>query len=226
MFLDSPLSPHGTSQAVALRSFLEQPRDLAHGLSQPEAVAHAMLRSASGSPPSVLASSNLRRAAETAALALSERLGRTKEPIHILSSLQEISPNVDTLSLAGVGGRPPPSGRANARADDYASLCDSNRGNKKVRGRGDARLAEFAEWCFSAEAGGGKGGVVAAGHSLWFRYFMDRYLPPSAVHPSRKKKIQNCALLAFQLARGVDKAGKVHFRILPESVNLLIGGYH
>jgi len=220
VFIDSPLSALGRQQATALHHFLEEPRGESHGLSRGEAVAHAMLRGAAGAPPSVLVSSNLRRAAETAAIALSERLRRTREPLHILSSLQEISPNVDTLALAPRHGGPPPP-RVPA-GEPYAPSAAANRGNKALRGRGDARLAEFAAWCF--EAGGG--GVIAAGHSLWFRYFLDRYLPAKAVHESRRKKIKNCALLALALQRGVGADGKVHFRIPPESVTLLYGGYH
>jgi broad specificity phosphatase PhoE len=240
VFLDSPLSRLGRAQAAQLAAFLQQPRHEAHGLSHAEARAHAMVRSATtpggeggpasshGHHASVLATSNLRRACETAQLALAERLRRTKEPLRVLSSLQEISPNVDALSMAARHGPPPETHRAGlpdaGSAAAYAERfeCSGNGGNKALRGRGCARLAQFAEWAFTLPPGTG---VVATGHSLWFRSFMDRYLPAGCVHASRKKKVANCSLLALQLQRGVDATGRAVFRIPPESVHMLYGGF-
>jgi hypothetical protein len=71
-------------------------------------------------PTSVVTSSNLRRATQTAVVALWDRLqpdpstGRFHEEIKILSSLQEVSRNVDTLSLAGNGAAVPLQGVAHA----------------------------------------------------------------------------------------------------------------
>ena len=53
---------------------------------------------------SVVVTSNLQRAIETAAIALWGRLQRTGEQVHVLSDLQEVSRNVDTMSPP-----PPPS---------------------------------------------------------------------------------------------------------------------
>jgi len=219
VFLDSPLSFLGMAQATALSTFLDEPRTEDHGLFPADVAAHALLRAAPGSQPSVLATSNLRRAAATTAVALAERLRRTGEPVHVLSSLQEISPNVDTLTLSVPYGPPPLREKACAglRTDNGC-----NRGNKPVHGRGDMRLEEFAAWCFTHQ---GKG-VVAAGHSLWFRYFMDAYLPPGVAHESRKKKVKNCALLAFTLQKATDAQGCARFRIMPETIAMVYGGYH
>jgi hypothetical protein len=56
---------------------------------------------------SVVVTSNLQRAIETAAIALWGRLQRTGEQVHVLSDLQEVSRNVDTMSLSDSAGLPP-----------------------------------------------------------------------------------------------------------------------
>ena len=220
-FIDSPLSHLGCAQASALATFLAQPRTEEHGLSKAEAAAHALVRATPGSGQSVLCTSTLRRAAATVAISCGERLRRTGETVYALSDLQEMSPNVDTLALAGKGEAPPLREKAAA-----AMKCSGtyNAGNKRVRGTGDTRLAGFAEWCFSG--GHGAGGVIAAGHSLWFRAFIDTYLPKDVDHEARKKKVRNCAVLAFTLQQGVTPGGKPVFRIAPDSLAMVYGGYH
>lgn len=61
--------------------------------------AQDLINRAPGAPPSVVASSNLRRALATGGVALSARLHRTREPVHVLSSLQEITVNIDALAI-------------------------------------------------------------------------------------------------------------------------------
>lgn len=41
------------------------------------------------------------------------------------------------------------------------------------------------------------------GHSLWFKSFFDVYLPKSADAVARKRKLANCACVAFTLQKGV-----------------------
>ena len=222
-FIDSPLSHLGCAQASALATFLAQPRTEEHGLSKAEAAAHALVRATPGSGVghSVLCTSTLRRAAATVAISCGERLRRTGETVYALSDLQEMSPNVDTLALAGKGETPP---LREKQASAMKCSGSYNAGNKRVRGTGDVRLAGFAEWCFSG--GHGAPGVIAAGHSLWFRAFIDTYLPKDVTHEARKKKVRNCAVLAFSLQRGVNAAGKPVFRIVPDSLAMVYGGYH
>ena len=62
-----------------------------------------MLRGQRGKGSSVLTCSNLRRAMATAAGALSWRLAETGERIKMLSCTQEISRNVDTISISPPG---------------------------------------------------------------------------------------------------------------------------
>ena len=74
-------------------------------------------------------------------------------------------------------------------------------------------------------ASAGREAVVAVGHSGWFRSFFDVYLPRSAAsHPARKRKIVNCGLVAFTLQRGTVR-GEIRYRIAPESVMALYGGF-
>ena len=216
VFVDSPLSATGAAQAAALSVFLASPRTEADGLSKAEAEAHAIVRGAAGAPPSVLASSNLRRAIATAGICLAERVRRTAEPMHVLTCLQEISPNVDALSLTPAQASPAMPGLG------LRYEVAGNAGNKAVRSRGGARLAAFAAWAFERP---GREAVVATGHSLWLRSFIDCYLPRTATHEARRKKVANCAVLAFTLQRG-RVGDETVYRIPPESIAMLYGGYH
>ncbi len=131
VFVDSPLSVLGCRQAQELQNFVET---------------HPLLRGSEGK--SVVACSNLRRAVSTATIGFLPRLKRTQERIHILSSLQEVTFNIDGLSLAkpqcppvlsddevhAIGGK---------RADFHPERvldASENSGDKAVRGRGISRM--------------------------------------------------------------------------------------
>lgn len=80
-------------QCAALQAFLRKP------CLDPAASADFAALTA-GEGYSLVVSSQLRRAACTIAIALSDRLRRSREAIFVHSSLQEISRNFDTLALA------------------------------------------------------------------------------------------------------------------------------
>ena len=64
------------------------------------------------------------------------------------------------------------------------------------------------------------------GHSGWFRAFFDLYLPKALKdHPARLKKVVNCGVVAFTLQRGTGAGGRVGYRIAPESICVLYGGF-
>ena len=214
VFVDSPLSAAGRAQAAALSVFLSQPRTTADGLSHAEAEAHALCRAGPGAPASVVCASNLRRAIQTAGIGLSERLRRTGEQVHVLTSLQEISPNVDALSITPA--KTPPSLPGLPLRYDVSG----NSGNKALRSTGLPRMAAFAAWAFERP---GREAVVAVGHSLWLRSFMDCYLPRNAPHEARRRKVANCAVVAFTLQRGRVGEDTV-YRIVPDSISMLYGG--
>lgn len=221
LFLDSPLSAVGSHQAANLAKWLAHPRAHADGATAGEERARATLAAVPGGPPSVLATSNLRRSASTAAIALAERLRRTGEAVAVLSSLQEVSPNVDTLALAPPGCPVP-------CAPPLRCACGYNTGNKPLRSRAgaSARLAAFAAWAAAQPPGVT---VVAVGHSLWFRAFLDAYLPRGAAGvDARRRKLANCGVLAMTLQSAPTAgggAGGMLFRIPPESVVNVYGGW-
>jgi len=90
VFVDSPLSALGAQQAIDAQKFIESMSD-----SDPLA---GVLKGTSGS--SVLVSSNLRRALSTAGIVFMQRMRRTQEKIKILSSLQEVTFNIDGMAIA------------------------------------------------------------------------------------------------------------------------------
>lgn len=210
VFVDSPLSEEGCDQAKELHQFIEGSTT---GIG-------AIVKGIEGD--SIICSSNLRRALSTGTIGCWERLRRTQEKIHILSCLQEVTFNIDGVALA--------------KAQDYPELCDEelaafqmkknsfnperyynareNDGNKQVHSVGIDRIKDFAAWCFHQD----ESSIIAAGHSLYFRYFFDTFLPKASSHPTRKLKMQNCAVVSFNLQKGKGKGGKPWFRIDEESI--------
>jgi hypothetical protein len=219
VFLDSPLSLQGMSEANAITNLFEllgsaradfnsstihlarSDGDILHPdnatADEWASRLHNALRS-SGDGGLVLACSNLQRAAETLVLALAGApctAGAPPRSIHVLSCLQEISRNVDAMSLAPARAAPllqPAVLRLRARAaaarrheteedagdaaddDDAYTFDAAGNAGDRAPAPGDAggaagRLEAFARWCF--EHGPREGDViVAAGHSNWFRW--------------------------------------------------------
>ena len=89
-YIDSPLSALGREQCEELRRFLQRP------CLDPNAQRDFDVLT-KGESESLLVSSQLRRAAATAFIALSDRLARSKEKVVLHSSCQEISRNFDTM---------------------------------------------------------------------------------------------------------------------------------
>ena len=168
----------------------------------------------------VVATSNLRRAAQTVALGLKTRLTKnSSEKILVLSSLQEISTNIDTLSLTPAFTAPslPNVSPDLAREDRFD--VSFNSGNKLLRGNGLQRMQAFAEWAFKRD----EDVIIVGGHSLWFKYFFREFLPSSAnPYDARDVKIANGGVVALTIERGtVDDAsllGQVHYCVDPDSI--------
>eukprot|EP00947_MAST-08B_sp_MAST-8B-sp1_P000730 g730.t1 len=122
VLIDSPLSATGEGQAAALQGFVASYRPKGRF---PDNIV-SCLRGEEGAATTVLVSSNLRRALQTGIIALWPRLvrgareeaaagassgargqsGRHRRKICVLSSLQEMSRNVDTNALATRGKLP------------------------------------------------------------------------------------------------------------------------
>jgi hypothetical protein len=163
-FLDSPLSDYGMSQCEGLCKFLSQP------CIDPTAKADFAALTTPGT--GLLVTSPLRRCVGSLAIALHARLRHGKEAVLLHSSLQEISRNFDTQSLAPKGGAPKMAGSPKLEAG--LNLDGSaNDGNKSFGFTGAKRLADFAQWATKRH----EHTIIVCGHSLWFRNFFQLYLP-------------------------------------------------
>eukprot|EP00667_Euglena_gracilis_P016858 EG_transcript_17694 len=218
VFFDSGLNTDGVKQASGLYQTLEK----GYKGSDHEAE-FKVLRGDAGK--SILVSSNLRRCVATGAIAFWGRLWRHKEKIHVLSCLQEISRNVDTLALTPPKGVPTIAMPADVNGKGGpldAQYLDGrhNEGNKPLFSNGGKRMAEFAEWAFTRE----EGTIIVSGHSLWFRSFFNAYLPKSFDHECKKVKIVNSGVIAFTLHR-MRFSGRMLYYIPPDSILELYGGF-
>lgn len=216
LFLDSPLSSEGLVQARLLESFVEseQGEDLRR-------ICEA----------AVFVSSCLRRAAATGFLAFGRFLS-VGRPVWYLSCLQEISHNIDTLALAPPFCAPVlrpcenadvATAGSSARTVHHAAF---NIGNKGLGSHGAHRLEAFCEWVFSpCSPAALQPNVVVAGHSLWFRTFFQVYLPHATYHECKQAKITNCGVIMFDLECLQSEGGRFEYRISPESVVTVYGGF-
>jgi len=216
VFVDSPLSSLGAEQALELQSYIESIPD-----SDPDAVLKT-----GESGKSVLASSNLRRALSTGTIGFWPRIRRTQERIHVLSSLQEITFNVDGVALAKPYSSPVLADeelgaltsvtRADFDPDRYFD-CSENAGDKPVRGKGVNRMLEFCHWCFKRD----EPVIIAAGHSLYFRFFFQTFLPYTSQHEGKKSKMANGCVVKFTIWEGKDPNQEDRYVIEEASIKVL-----
>jgi len=238
VFFDSPLSEVGIQQSWDLMSFLaSQPtRTLENGqASRPVkeldvADLVSIIRGDAGR--SIVVSSILRRAISTGFISLSPRFLKTqkeKDKVQIMTCLQEISRNVDTLSLTPKLAAPEiPATEANLKhmgdlmSHFYRTRFDKrhNKGNKSLKQKAIKRQEEFVKWLLD-QAKGETDMIVVLGHSLWFREFFKSYLPKASQHVAKKEKMVNCGCIAFDFY----KDSKNVYRIPPDSIKEIYGGF-
>ncbi len=217
LMIDSPLSSVGEAQGRDLYGFMGQQKlgSVSHNLKKAEDIVDKIK---SGDRDCKLISSNLRRAMSTAAIGFRDRLSKTQEKIQIVPFLQEITINVDAVSAAAKGKVQGNLGGTLSDIDTEALFDPSiNTGTKTLALTGSKRLELFAQWLFQQK----ESTVVAAGHSLYFKSFLQVYLPKSFDHVCKKKKMQNSAVIAFDVVQ--DSTGSV--MILPDSLTTLYLGY-
>ena len=189
-----------------------------------------------GARRSVIVSSNLRRAIATATIALWGRLRRSKERVRIFTWCQEMSRNIDTLALAPKKAVPDLKGNCGDLPGwDPALAYDVglNSGCKKLFGtNGLKRMKSFNEWCFkqAKDPRHGAGTIIVGGHSLWFRTFFRTFLPKAVADKKTGldcavKKMVNAGAISFELTTAQVASGAVIYRVVPESVHVLYGGY-
>mmetsp|Transcript_27016 Transcript_27016/g.27255 ORF Transcript_27016/g.27255 Transcript_27016/m.27255 type:complete len:351 (+) Transcript_27016:110-1162(+) len=223
VFLDSQLNLEGTTQAKELGNYLESTED--SKLSEKERDIIKILRGESET--SVIVSSNLRRAISTTTIALWPRIERTGEKIVILSSLQEVSRNVDTKTVTGYRTVPNLSRLADVLdkfgkpfLSENVFEVSENHGNKKSSFYGIKRLKAFNEWVFKRN----EDNIIVGGHSLWFKYFFQTFMPFKSNHVAKTQKIANSGIVSFNLHR-VELGDGPRYRIDPESIVVIYGGF-
>lgn len=239
VFLDSPLNSKGIEQAWGLMTYLAAtPSGCLENGSWTKPVADlsvedvvSIIRNEAGH--SKVVSSILKRAVSTGVVGLSSRFLKTKESdkIYLMTALQEISRNVDTVSLTPRGCLPQvPQSEASIKdigaliSMYYKSRLDAkfNTGNKTLAQKARNRHEDFVRWASDQKLDC----IIVCGHSIWFREFFKSYLPASCQHEAKKTKMVNCGCVAFDLywKCSSDKSKQV-YHIDPTSIKVIHGGF-
>uniref|UniRef100_A0A7S1A1I6 Uncharacterized protein n=1 Tax=Noctiluca scintillans TaxID=2966 RepID=A0A7S1A1I6_NOCSC len=242
LFFDSPLSKVGLQQAWELCIFFASSPRSTLDISDLEsktmdqldtAEIVALVRGDIGK--SVVVSSILKRSISTGLLCLSTRLLKTPvdDKMMLMTSCQEISRNVDTLSLSRPRALPKIPGSEGRLKDTgdfmshfYANRLDKkhNEGNKTLKQTAMVRQDEFVKWVFNKDTKSDC--IIVSGHSLWFREFFKSYLPLNSKHDAKTYKMVNCGVVAFDLYQcKANPRGKAVIKIRPESIQEVHGGF-
>ena len=245
-FVDAPLSEKGLEQVEELRKFLNEVNNpfLTDAEVKTLRTKHVdVLRGdavdgkTEEAKKSIIVTSNLRRAAHTAAIAFMDRFERTKEKLMVNDALQEMARNVDAFALAGDAFDAVPYTGITNVAKDKGTLktileetvkfnVESNAGNKGVRRRGATDCLRFAHWATSPNAVPKEcETIIATGHSIYFREFFKLFLPSSSEHDAKSKKIVNCGVIAFELKKYEHEKEGVFFSIDEKSIETVYGGF-
>lgn len=248
-FYDAPLSYYGLTQVEEMAAFLKDKPITDDG--SPESDHLKILRADPGAPKSKIICSNLRRAVSTLSFGFSDRLSRRKsDKILVVPFLQEISRNPDTLSITP----PHTPIQASWIEKTYKQFqfqtifntqtdMSLHTGNKPMDSNGLKRMNDFCEYIFNtsttnnnqttpADANNANnylGGIkeeyiIVGGHSIWFRYFFQTFLPYSVHHVSKNKKIVNCGIITFDLLKAETKRGP-KYMIDPKTIKTIYGGF-
>lgn len=210
---DSPLNQQGMEQAQEVAAWLRE-----HPNALPEVA--------------LIVSSNLRRALQTVVIALQDRLlrartaaddsGPTQMPvIHVLSSLQEISTNIDTISILVPKAAPSLPRVPEILQTPAAFDVSRNLGNKPLRGTGRDRILAFCEFAFDDAQ---EDAIIVGCHSLWARYFFNELLPRQTQSPAKTSKIANGGIVSCDLIQGYVDSDKVYC-VDPASVQVVYKGF-
>ncbi|CAI5739165.1 unnamed protein product [Peronospora destructor] len=242
LFLDSPLSRCGRFQANNLQNHVYEmslegrsysDKAVAASMSPVETLHNSPLQMIEESsllsylcfplPDSIVVTSNLRRTIDTARITSALRLEMPGEKIHVLSCLQEIGRNFDTLAISKPHAVQPHEVLADAPHgekchDELFDVAESH-GNKAVLGSGRDRLLTFAQWVFKQP----KDVVIVYGHSLWLRAFFREFFPCNVFHEAKSTKMRNCGVVAFLLEEHSRGGGQTaQYRIQPDSYQRLV----
>mmetsp|Transcript_15384 Transcript_15384/g.22853 ORF Transcript_15384/g.22853 Transcript_15384/m.22853 type:complete len:335 (+) Transcript_15384:140-1144(+) len=213
VFFDSPLSDTGIRQAQELVRFMEKPTN--------DQKLDEIISVLNGEKPesSIIVTSNLRRAVATGLLSLWDRLTKTREPYYVVSCLQEMTFNVDGVSL--LERKEAPNERVGKELGfDVRYDSQFNYGTKSLQSNGSKRMGEFCDWLFTRK----EKTIICNGHSLYFKEFFRKYLPLGLDHEAKRNKIVNCGVVSLVLQKGKIK-NKIGYKIDPESITVVYGGF-
>jgi broad specificity phosphatase PhoE len=218
LFFDTPLSSEGIRQANLLMS------ELASMKYTGDEITDRVIRVLKGESDEnvCFGTSNLRRAIQTAVATMRLRAEKgKKDKLFVLSAAQEMSRNVDTQSWLGEKEVPKYDlgFKSFSPAED---LFDAryNFGNKTISSSGLQRQLDFCRLAFQME----QDVIVVFGHSLWFKSFFKNFLPQFNLHESKKHKIVNCGVVAFELSEGLYKGQKLYL-VDDKKIKVVYGGF-
>eukprot|EP01038_Epipyxis_sp_PR26KG_P011539 gene11539-15457_t len=247
VFIDSPLNIEGVEQAAELNKFIKDESQVSLASMTNSSNVYKFSDTSNETPSgmasiitilsgenklrtSVIVSSCLRRAIATTTVGLWYRLSKTNEQIYVLSSLQEISRNVDTYALSDGKGLVAdlPFSRitphcGNTTDHHLQSIYNTTdfHGNKSTNFSGIKRLKSFLEWIFLRD----EDTIIVGGHSLWFKYFFQTFLPFNSNHVAKTSKIANSGVVSFVLSYYKEDDGTKVYKIDPDSINVIYGGF-
>ena len=152
------------------------------------------------------------------------RINESKESIVLHSGLQEMTRNIDGLSLSYENSRPPLSLPMRSLENEFNVDWDSwfddrvnverKAGFKSPDRRGDERMRSFVTWLFQQP----QDVVILSGHSLWNRFFFKAYLPKTLDHPGKTQKIANGGVIAVKFHQLKVKPNYTRYALEAKSV--------
>ena len=92
-----------------------------------------------------------------------------------------------------------------------------NEGDKKVKSKGLTRMLQFAKWAMDRP----EETVIVGGHSLYFRFFFQTFLPLSSTHIAKKDKMGNGCIVSFTLFEGTDPNNTTFYGIDEPSIRVI-----
>ena len=95
-------------------------------------------------------------------------------------------------------------------------------GNKPINTNGLKRMTEFCDFVYHPSIK--EHNVIVGGHSIWFRSFFRTFLPATLDHASKKKKIQNCGIVTFELLKANTNLGP-RYMIDPKTIEVVYLGF-
>ena len=215
VLIDAPLSSLGEQQARKLSMFLNNNNDTPNE--------YINMLNGINVKNSIIISSPLRRCVESVFVGLQKRLDKTNEYVYLVSSLQELTSNMDGISLSKANAVPPFSYEYNAYInridvqykDGYKSKCVT----------GDKRLNEFLNWMFLCNETKDINNIIVAGHSLYFKTLFRQYLPKTSNHDGKSNKIKNGGIVAIKLTKIQLKNDITKYYINPDSIQVVYQGF-